>query len=77
MGTGNLNGFEASFSYNLNKWLGIKADFGGDFGKTDMDYSFDRAYTQDNEYYGNNYYDCTETYREKGNADVKHCRRSI
>jgi hypothetical protein len=72
LGTGNLNGFEASFTYNLNKWLGIKADFGGHFGKSNMAYGYDRHYIQDNDDYGDNYYDYTYTYREKGTADVKH-----
>jgi hypothetical protein len=43
----NLNGFNASVSYNLNSWLGIKADFSGNFGKQ---YVNNTSY--DNEAYG-------------------------
>jgi hypothetical protein len=71
LGTGNLHGFEAAFTYNLNKWIGIKADFGGHFGKSNMDYSYDREYQQSN-VNGESYTDYVQTYRQKGNADVRH-----
>jgi hypothetical protein len=34
--TFNFNGWEASLNYNLNKWLGIKADFAGHYYHSDL-----------------------------------------
>ena len=36
-GISNGHGFEASFTYNLNKWFGIKGDFSTHFNKLKMD----------------------------------------
>ncbi len=74
-GTGNLNGFEASFTYNLNSWLGIKADFSGHFGQHDVDRSEDwEEYQWDDSYGGEDadpYYHYTQEYRQRGKADVR------
>jgi hypothetical protein len=36
-GTANLNGWEGSISFNLNKWLGIVSDFSGHYGSMRFD----------------------------------------
>ena len=73
-GSGNLNGFEASFTYNLNKWLGIKADFSGHFGKSNIDESISNTNEEYNSYYGSTepYYQYSDSYKAKGTADVRH-----
>jgi hypothetical protein len=64
---GSAHGFEASFTYNLNKWFGIKGDFSTHFGKIKMDGKDKYSYDYPDEYY-NGY---TETYTQKGGADFR------
>jgi opacity protein-like surface antigen len=70
-GAGNLNGFEASFSYNLNNWIGIKADFSSQSGKHHMDNSW---VSEDADYYDAEDYSYYNKYThdQKGTADVRH-----
>jgi hypothetical protein len=57
---GNINGFEGAFTYNLNKWLGIKADFSGHFGNDRVDDTFTYSQQQYDSYTGS-----SSTYNEK------------
>lgn len=73
-GVGNLNGFEASFTYNVNSWLGIKGDFGGHFGKQDVDRTYLYEYTDYEDYYEGGeeyYYTDKDEYEQKGTVDVR------
>lgn len=71
--SGNLNGFELSFSYNLNSWLGIKADFSGHYGDHDLNSSSVYEYTDYEDYYGEGeyYYTDKETYKQTGTVEVQ------
>jgi hypothetical protein len=63
----NGHGFEGSFTYNLNKWFGIKGDISTHFGKVNLDGTNTYTYDYPDEYY-NGY---TNTQKQKGSADVR------
>lgn len=64
----NGHGFEASFTYNLNKWFGIKGDFSTHFSTMNLDSSDSYAYS-----YPDNYsnYDYSRTYEQMGSAEMR------
>jgi len=63
----NGHGFEGSFSYNLSKWFGIKGDISTHFGEVNLDGKDTYTYDYPNQSY-NGY---TDTYIQKGSADVR------
>lgn len=68
-GAGNLNGWEASYTYNVNSWLGIKADISGHYGENEVDYDYSYMSERYDEYSG--YYDTyRESYSSHGKVDV-------
>ena len=67
---GNINGFEGSFTYNLNKWLGIKADFSGHFGSDKVDNTYNYSEQEYDSYSGDYYGTYNEKYVTKGTVQV-------
>jgi len=68
-GAGNLSGFETSLTYNLNPWLGIKADFSSHFGRSNFSDSWDSTNGFD-DYYGDFQDSYHYSYKMKGKATV-------
>jgi|WetSurMetagenome_2_1015567.scaffolds.fasta_scaffold104365_2 opacity protein-like surface antigen len=66
-GVTNGHGFEASFTYNLNKWLGIKGDFSTHFSTTDLNAKDSYVYSYPSDYY----YGYSQTNTQKGSAETR------
>ncbi len=66
-GASNGHGFEASFTYNLNKWFGIKGDFSTHFTTMNLDAKDSYTYS----YPDNYYYGYSQTYVRKGTAEMR------
>jgi hypothetical protein len=67
-GASNGHGFEASFTYNLNKWFGIKGDFSTHFSTMNLDSKDSYDYSYPDNYYNSGY---TETNVRKGSAEMR------
>lgn len=65
-GISNGHGFEASFTYNVNSWFGIKGDFSAHMATVDMDAEDVYEYSYPDEYYD----DYQRTYETSGSAKV-------
>jgi len=61
-GQTNGHGFEVSFTYNLNKWFGIKGDFSTHFSTMDLDAKDSYEYSYPDDYY----YGYSRTYEQTG-----------
>ncbi len=64
----NGHGFEGSFTYNLSSWFGIKGDFSTHFGKVKTGWRLTPTHMINPM---QSYDDYTETYKQKGSADVR------
>jgi opacity protein-like surface antigen len=67
-GAANGHGFEIAFTYNLNKWFGIKGDFSTHFSTMDLDAKDSYAYSYPDNYYYDGY---NETYTRQGSAEMR------
>lgn len=66
-GSTNGHGFEIAFTYNLNKWFGIKGDFSTHFSTMNLDSKDSYAYSYPDDYY----YGYTRTYEQMGSAEMR------
>jgi opacity protein-like surface antigen len=66
-GVSNGHGFEVSFTYNLNKWFGIKGDFSTHFSTLDLN----AAYSDVDSYPDSDYYEYTHTSNREGSAEMR------
>ena len=66
-GATNGHGFEVAFTYNLNKWFGIKGDFSTHWSTVNLDAKDSYSYSYPDDYY----YSYSRTNEQNGSAEMR------